>query len=88
MSNEPVEYPVDGVLDLHQFVPKDIHTLVPEYLALCRQKGILRVRIIHGKGIGVQRGIVHKILKNITWVDSFELAGSWGATVANLLPDK
>ncbi len=84
---EPVEYPINGVLDLHQFQPSDTHSLVPEYLEMCREKGIYRVQIIHGKGIGVQREIVHSILKKIPWVIDFSLSGSWGSTLANLSPE-
>ncbi len=54
-EQEPVEIPVDGILDLHQFQPGDVKDLVPDYLDLCRGKRILRVRIIHGKGTGALR---------------------------------
>lgn len=85
---EPVEYPIDGVLDLHVFDPKDIKELVPEYLKVCREKGIYRVRIIHGKGKGVLRRTVHAILDRIPEVESYRLASedssSWGATIVVL----
>ncbi len=82
--------PIDGVLDLHTFRPKDIKELVPDYLAACRAKGILRVRIVHGKGIGALRQTVHAILRKLPEVASFtlagELSGSWGATIVSLRP--
>lgn len=78
------------MLDLHQFQPSDTADLVPEYLHQCRKKGILTVRIVHGKGIGVQRRIVHSVLDTIDWVASYHLAGpgsgTWGATIAHLKP--
>lgn len=80
----PVEIPIDGTLDLHQFRPSDIGSLVPEYLATCREHGILTVRIVHGKGTGAQREQVHRILDELDFVQDYRLAGpgsgSWGAT--------
>lgn len=90
MSEEPVEMPIDGVLDLHTFRPQDVKTLVPEYLAACQGRGILQVRIIHGKGIGNLRRSVHSILKRHPEVISFTLDypqfGGWGATLVQLRP--
>jgi dsDNA-specific endonuclease/ATPase MutS2 len=84
----PVEVPIDGVLDLHAFRPEDVKDLVPEYLQACRDKGILRVRIIHGKGTGELMRTVHAILGRIPEVESFELAGpaegGTGATIVIL----
>ncbi len=79
---------IDGVLDLHQFSPKDVKTLVPDYLELCLEKDILEVRIIHGKGKGVLRRTVHSLLAKLDYVKSFQLddkhVGNWGATVVYL----
>lgn len=89
MEEDPIEMPIDGVLDLHMFKPKETRELVPEYLELCRERGILSVRIIHGKGIGVQRELVHGILKKLPGVVHFghpNDGGSWGATVVELAP--
>ena len=84
-EDEIVEFPIDGVLDLHTFQPKDVEPLVRDYLDECRKRDILEVRIIHGKGIGTLREIVHSTLKKIEYVEDFRLAGeqsgSWGATL-------
>jgi phosphoribosylanthranilate isomerase len=86
----PVELPIDGVLDLHTFAPREVKDLVPEYLEACRSKGILTVRIIHGKGSGTLRETVHAVLRKLPYVAEFRLAdetgGSWGATIVNLFP--
>lgn len=84
---ESIELPIDGILDLHLFRPAEVKQLVPDYLEACLIKGILDVRIIHGKGKGVLRNIVHSVLKDHSNVSSFKhesLAGSWGATVVTL----
>lgn len=87
-NNDAVELPIDGVLDLHLFHPREIKDLVPEYLKACREKGILQVRIIHGKGTGTLRRTVHSILQKQSIVIDFSLAGiesgSWGATIVTL----
>jgi DNA-nicking Smr family endonuclease len=90
MINE-VEYPIDGTLDLHTFMPRDIKELVPEYIKVCREKSILQIRIIHGKGKGVLRRTVHAILDDhpdvIRYWHEGSSGGSWGATVVQLYPD-
>ena len=89
-GEEPVELPIDGVLDLHTFSPRDVPDLVPEYLDECRRRGILEVRIIHGKGAGTLRRTVHAILARRSDVASYGLApperGGWGATLVTLKP--
>jgi DNA-nicking Smr family endonuclease len=89
-ENEPVEFPIDGTLDLHTFRPGEVRDLVPDYLAACRERGILQVRIIHGKGTGILREKVHSILGRMPEVASFRLAGEdgggWGATIVTLRP--
>ena len=88
MGDEPIQLPIDGVLDLHTFQPPEVKELVLDYLAECRARGILRVRIIHGKGIGQLRQTVHSILEKHSDVVSFNLAnehfGGWGATIVHL----
>jgi DNA-nicking Smr family endonuclease len=87
-EDDPVRIPIDGVLDLHAFSPKDVKDLVPEYLRECRSRSIYHVRIIHGKGTGTLRRIVHSILEKHPYVISFKTAhyggGSWGATEVEL----
>jgi DNA-nicking Smr family endonuclease len=86
--DEPIEIPVDGVLDLHTFQPRQIKELVPDYLEACLNRGIYQVRIIHGKGIGNLRRSVHAILARHPNVSSFSLDhpeyGGWGATIVHL----
>jgi DNA-nicking Smr family endonuclease len=85
---DPIELPIDGTLDLHAFRPEEVKDVVQEYLAACRERGILQVRIIHGKGIGTLREIVHAALSPMPEVESYRLAdetgGSWGATIVIL----
>lgn len=87
-SDDAVEYPIDGILDLHDFSPKDVKELVPEYILACRERGIFEVRIIHGKGIGNLRRTVHALLERNEYVESFRLdsqsSSSWGATLVVL----
>ena len=87
---EPVEYPIDGTLDLHTFHPRDVKDLVPEYLRACRARGIVQVRIIHGKGTGTLRRTVHAVLDRLPAVAAYRLAdgsgGGWGATLVWLHP--
>jgi DNA-nicking Smr family endonuclease len=84
MADEPIELPIDGVLDLHTFNPREVKDLVPDYLAACRERGILQV----GKGVGNLRRTVHAILAKHPDVVSFALDhpqfGGWGATIVQL----
>ncbi len=82
---ELVEHPIGPELDLHTFRPEEMSSLLPEYFAECRQRGIFRVRIIHGKGSGTLRTGVHHLLATLPEVQQFiwpaeETSGSWGAT--------
>ena len=80
--DEPLRYPVNGVLDLHLFRPDEVKDVVRGYLAECREHSILQVRIIHGKGIGTLRELVHASLSRLPEVESYRLAdemsGGWG----------
>ena len=84
----PIDLPIDGVLDLHTFRPKDVKNVVLDFIAECRGRGILELRIIHGKGIGQLRMTVHAILAKHPHVHSFGLAseayGGSGATIVKL----
>ena len=86
--NNFVWVPIDGVLDLHNFSPKDLKYLIPDYLEECIRENIFEVRIIHGKGIGNLRRSVHAILQKVPQVIEFNLApgdaGGWGATLVKL----
>ena len=90
-SEELWEVPVDGTLDLHTFAPREVKNLVPEYIDACRKKGISQLRIVHGKGTGTLRRIVHAALKKHPLVISYRheagTGGSWGATVVDLAPE-
>ena len=85
---EPVELEITDSIDLHAFSPRDIKSVVENYLTEARKKGFTIVRIIHGKGIGVQRETVRKVLNETDFVESYktgdEFSGSWGATIVKL----
>jgi len=85
-TDEPFEIEITDSLDLHSFHPSDIKAVVTEYLKEAHKKGFRIVRIVHGKGIGVQRETVRKVLAETDFVKSFknapEFSGSWGATIA------
>jgi DNA-nicking Smr family endonuclease len=84
---EFVEQPIDGTLDLHTFQPKEAASVVDEYLRVCREKGILEVKVIHGKGKGVLLRTVHALLEKHPLVLNFKLdseGSGWGATIVHL----
>ena len=85
---EPVEIEITDVFDLHTIPARDVRRVVEEYLELAREKGFRSVRIIHGKGIGVQREMVRSILARtdfvLDWTDAPPEAGGLGATIVHL----
>ena len=87
-SDDPVELPIEDSLDLHSFLPRDVPSVVNEYLEAAHARGFREVRLIHGRGIGVQRSIVHALLSRHPLVSSFAEApperGGWGATLVRL----
>lgn len=87
---DPVVLPLEDVLDLHPFAPKEIRSAVEEYLRECCAAGWTSVRLIHGKGKGVQRESIRALLARLPYVQSFydapPAAGSWGATIVELNP--
>ena len=88
---EPVRLEIRDVFDLHSVPPREVRAVVEEYLREARLKGYRRVRIIHGKGVGVQREAVRAVLARTPFVEHFAdappEAGGWGATVARLTPE-
>jgi DNA-nicking Smr family endonuclease len=87
-EGEPVRLPLTGDLDLHPFSPREIPSVVEEYVRACRERGVLRLRLAHGRGKGVQRAVVRRVLASMPEVVSFSDAppesGGWGATVVLL----
>jgi DNA-nicking Smr family endonuclease len=86
--DEPVPIPITDTFDLHAVSPRDAKFALMEYLSAVHGLGFKAVRIIHGKGIGVQREMVRSVLSQSPYVQSFgnapEEAGGWGATVVTL----
>jgi DNA-nicking Smr family endonuclease len=89
-NSEPLDVPIEDSLDLHAFAPRDVRPVVDEYLKEARARGFREVRLIHGRGIGVQRASVQALLAGHPLVERFFDApperGGWGATIAVLKP--
>jgi dsDNA-specific endonuclease/ATPase MutS2 len=87
-EDEPLRIPIEDIFDLHTVPPRDIKAVVEAYLEEARDLGLRHVRIIHGRGIGVQRETVRKVLARTPFVVEFHdaplEAGGWGATIATL----
>jgi dsDNA-specific endonuclease/ATPase MutS2 len=87
-DDEPLALPIEDSLDLHTFRPRDVASVVEEYLTEAAARGFREVRLIHGRGIGVQREIVRGVLSRNPLVEAFSDApaerGGWGATVVRL----
>jgi DNA-nicking Smr family endonuclease len=90
MDEEPVEVPIEDALDLHAFQPRDVPSVVGEYLEAAQARGFTEVRLVHGRGIGVQRAIVQALLARHPLVAAFADApperGGRGATIVRLRP--
>jgi hypothetical protein len=87
-SGEPFHLPMTDVFDLHSVPPRDAEAVVEEYLQECYRLGLTEIRVVHGRGIGVQRAMVRKVLERtefVAWFGDAPLdAGGWGATVITL----
>ena len=87
-EEEPVRIPITDVFDLHSVPPRDVRAVVEEYLEEAHRLGLKALRIIHGRGIGVQREIVRSVLAQTGFVADFRdapgEAGGWGATIVTL----
>ena len=87
-GDEPIRIPITDVFDLHSVPPRDVTPIVEAYLEEARKLGLTALRIIHGRGVGVQREIVRGILSKTDFVESFRdapaEAGGWGATIVTL----
>ena len=86
MDEEPVRIPIEAELDLHAFQPGDIPSVVEEYINEAHAAGLKEVRLVHGRGIGVQRGIVQNVLEKHPLISSFhdDPRSHLGATIAIL----
>ncbi|HWQ56616.1 MAG TPA: Smr/MutS family protein [Bryobacteraceae bacterium] len=88
MPDDPLRIPITDVFDLHTVPPRDVEAMVEEYLLEARRLGLKALRIIHGRGIGVQRETVRAVLARTEFVVDFRdapaEAGGWGATIVTL----
>ena len=89
MTDDPIRIPIESEIDLHAFAPADIRSVVEEYINAAAEAGLREVRLIHGRGRGVQRGIVHAALERHPLVVAFadDTASHLGATMATLRVD-
>ena len=87
-DDEPFELPIEDFIDLHPFRPREVKEVAEEYLIAAREIGFRQVRLIHGRGIGVQREIIRTLLDRLDFVEQFHDAeptgGGWGATIVLL----
>ncbi len=83
-GDEPVEIPITDTFDLHPFRPADVRSAALEYLEEARRRGFRQVRLIHGRGAGVQRANIQSLLRTLSWVEQFWDEASLGATVVVL----
>lgn len=87
-DGEPVRIPIADVFDLHSIPPRDAKAVVEEYLREAHRLGFKALRIVHGRGIGVQREMVRQTLARLEFVAAYRdapaEAGGWGATIVTL----
>ena len=90
MADEPLRIPIEHELDLHAFPPRDVASVVQEYVDAAAAAGLREVRVVHGRGRGIQRGIVQAALERHAKVVEFwdDHDSHLGATVARLAPDR
>ena len=90
MSGDPIPIPITDTFDLHTIAPRDVKAAIEAYLEEAHKVGLTALRIIHGRGIGVQREMVRTVLARSEFVESFgdapAEAGGWGATIVTLRP--
>jgi len=86
VDDDAVEIPIEDVLDLHAFRPDEIRSVALEYLSEARRRGLRQVRLIHGRGVGVQRANVQSLLSALDFVERFWDESSLGATIVVLSP--
>jgi DNA-nicking Smr family endonuclease len=86
--DDPLRIPIEAEIDLHAFAPRDIASVVEEYVNEAHATGLREVRLVHGRGVGVQRGIVQQALDRHPLVESFadDPRAHLGATIATLKP--
>jgi len=89
-EGDAVAIPITGELDLHAFAPRDVASVVEEYVRACREHGVRRLRLVHGRGTGTQRAVVRRVLRGLEGIaavrDAPPEAGGWGATLVELDP--
>jgi len=90
MLGDPIPIPITDTFDLHTIAPRDVKAAIEAYLEEAHKLGLTALRIIHGRGIGVQREMVRTVLARTEFVESFgdapAEAGGWGATIVTLRP--
>ncbi len=86
MDDDALQIPIEDSLDLHAFLPDEIRSVTLEYLTEARRRGLCEVRLIHGRGTGVQRANIQSLLRTLEFVEGFRDDASLGATVVMLHP--
>jgi DNA-nicking Smr family endonuclease len=91
-GEDAVVVPITGELDLHTFAPRDIPAVVADYVTACKELGVRELRLVHGRGKGVQRAVVRRVLLGLAGVadvrDAPPGSGGWGATLTRLIDDE